>query len=94
VENLDRNVPFTMPRDGYVIAKAGSAVNPSTTQLALVITANNLRVAEMIMYGTPYAEVSLNTPYLKKGTPINIYIRLSASSWSADTKGGVDFTII
>jgi hypothetical protein len=94
VENLNRNVPFTMPRDGYVIAKAGSAVNPSTTQLSLVITANNLRVAETIMHDTPYAEVSLNTPYLKKGTPINIYILLSASSWSADTKGGVDFTII
>lgn len=94
MENLSRNVPFVMPQDGYVIAKAGASNNSTTVQLILVITANNLRVAEMILTNTPYSEVCLSTPYLKKGTNVNINVILAASSWTASGKGNVNFTII
>lgn len=93
-ENLDRNVPFVMPEDGYVVARAGAANNYSTTMLTLVITINNsLRVAEILLE-EPYAEATISTPYLKKGTQVNIAVIMSANAWTSDTRGTVNFTII
>ena len=93
-ENLNRNLPFVMPEDGYVVVRAGAANNYSTTMLTLVITINNsLRVAEILLE-EPYAEAALSTPYLKKGTPVLINVIMNADSWTSETRGIVDFTII
>lgn len=93
-ENLNREVPFVMPEDGYVVARAGAGNNSSTSMLTLIITINNtLRVASLLLE-EPYAEAAISSPYIKKGTQVLINVVLTAASWTNETKGIVDFTVI
>lgn len=93
-ENIERGLPFDMPEDGYVIVRAGAANNSTTTMLTLVVTIqNSLRVAEVIL-DSPYSEATLSTPYLKKGTPVLINVIMRANTWTSDTRGTIDFTVI
>jgi hypothetical protein len=94
-ENLIyRSHAFIMPQDGYVVFRAGASSNPTTTRLSIsIIIQNTLRVAE-ISSADAYAEASVSTPYLKKNTPVTVEVTMTASSWSSETKGLIDCSII
>lgn len=84
VANYTNTISFIMPKDGYVDASVGASNNNTTNMCIMVIRIpGKARLYQSEILDKGYADIATITPMIKKGTTVEVYVALSATSWAS-----------